>query len=175
MPRIHVSSLEDMPSTAAALRASHLITLLRNDQQPPTPAAIETAKHHRVDINDIDVATDGLIAPLAHHVRGVIQFASVWDQQAPMLVHCYAGISRSTAAAYISLCALNPDADEAAIADALRHASPTASPNRLMIHHADQLLCRNGRMIVAIERIGRGEMAFTARSFSLPARFAAGS
>ena len=174
MPRIHVSSLEDMPIVAADIGASRLITLLRADQAPPTPEPVQNANHLFVDINDINEPAEGLLEPLKHHVEGVIRFAKAWDQQAPMLVHCYAGISRSTAAAYISLCALNPDIDESVIADALRNASPTAYPNKLMISHADQLLGRNNRMIVAIEAIGRGEMAFTARSFSLPARFSAG-
>ena len=77
-----------------------------------------------------------------------------------MVVHCWAGISRSTAAAFISLCAINPDAPEELIAQRLREASPTAYPNRLMVRLADEALARRGRMIKAIERIGRGEPAY---------------
>ena len=57
-----------------------------------------------------------------------------------MVVHCWAGISRSTAAAFISLCAINPDAPEELIAARLREASPTAYPNRLMVRLADAAL-----------------------------------
>ena len=73
-----------------------------------------------------------------------------------MVIHCWAGISRSTAAALISLCALNPRCAEHLIARRLREASPTAYPNRLMIRLADAALGRKGRMVAAVEAIGRG-------------------
>ena len=73
-----------------------------------------------------------------------------------MVVHCWAGISRSTAAAFTSLCAINPDAPEELIAQRLREASLTAYPNRLMVRLADDALGRHGRMVHAVERMGRG-------------------
>ena len=74
-----------------------------------------------------------------------------------MVIHCYAGISRSTAAAFIASCALAPDHDEAEIAKRLRTASPSATPNSRLVAVADHLLCRDGRMIAAVAGIGRGE------------------
>jgi predicted protein tyrosine phosphatase len=94
-----------------------------------------------------------------------------------MLIHCYAGISRSTATAYIAACVHNPEADEHGIARALRTASPTATPNRRFIALADAALARNGRMNRAIEAIGRGFPRWPeipeAQPFALPSRFAA--
>ncbi len=86
-----------------------------------------------------------------------------------MVVHCWAGISRSTAAAYTALCTINPDAPEELIAMRLREASPTAYPNRLIIRLADAALGRKGRMVRAVESIGRGVPAGEAVPFSLPA------
>ena len=86
-----------------------------------------------------------------------------------MVVHCWAGISRSTAAAYTALCAINPDVSEELIALRLREASPTAYPNRLIIRLADDALGRRGRMVRAIEGIGRGVIATEAVPFSLRA------
>jgi predicted protein tyrosine phosphatase len=86
-----------------------------------------------------------------------------------MVIHCWAGISRSTAAALISLCSLNPETSEELIALRLRAASPTAYPNRLMIRLADAALGRKGRLIDAVEAMGRGLAAAEARPFSLPA------
>jgi predicted protein tyrosine phosphatase len=82
-------------------------------------------------------------------------------------MHCYAGISRSTAGAYVAACALNPRRDELAIARALRLASPTATPNYRIVALADQALGRAGRMTTAIEHIGRGAMAFEGDPFRL--------
>ena len=75
-----------------------------------------------------------------------------------MVVHCWAGISRSTAAAYTALCAINPEVSEELIAVRLRDASPTAYPNRLIIQLADAALGRNGRMVraIVVSRADRG-------------------
>jgi predicted protein tyrosine phosphatase len=86
-----------------------------------------------------------------------------------MVIHCWAGISRSTAAAFITLCALNPETPEDLIAKRLREASPTAYPNRLMIRLGDKALERGGSMVDAVESIGRGIVASEAVPFSLPA------
>ncbi|MFZ3337905.1 MAG: protein tyrosine phosphatase, partial [Xanthobacteraceae bacterium] len=85
----------------------------------------------------------------------------------PIVIHCYAGISRSTASAFVSVCALNPARDENSIAQALRRASPTATPNIRIVSLADKLLDRDGRMIAAIETIGRGALAAEATPFRL--------
>ena len=57
--------------------------------------------------------------------------------------------------------------DEAIIAQALRRASPTATPNARIVSLADRLLGRNGRMIAAIENIGRGDLSAEAVPFRL--------
>ena len=89
-------------------------------------------------------------------MRRVLDFVGGWGRDEPILIHCYAGISRSTAAAYITACAHNPEHDEEEIALALRAASPSASPNRRFVALADAELGRGGRMTRAIEKIGRG-------------------
>jgi predicted protein tyrosine phosphatase len=77
------------------------------------------------------------------------------------------GISRSTASAFATVCALNPRRDEASIAQALRRASATATPNARIVSLADRLLGRQGRMIAAIETIGRGDLTTEAAPFRL--------
>jgi predicted protein tyrosine phosphatase len=87
-----------------------------------------------------------------------------------MVIHCYAGISRSTASAYAAACAVNPDRDEMEIAQNLRRASRTAMPNSLIVALADDILGREGRMIAAIEAIGPGDLAMEADPFVLDVR-----
>jgi predicted protein tyrosine phosphatase len=65
------------------------------------------------------------------------------------------------------VCALNPQRDEATIAQALRDASSTATPNIRIVSLADRLLGRDGRMVAAIETIGRGNLAEEAMPFRL--------
>jgi predicted protein tyrosine phosphatase len=102
-------------------------------------------------------------------VAQLLDFATAWDRTGPMVIHCWAGISRSTAAALIALCALNPETPEERIARLLREASATAYPNRLMVRLGDAALGRAGRLVAAVEAIGRGEVATEAVPFSLPA------
>jgi predicted protein tyrosine phosphatase len=84
-----------------------------------------------------------------------------------MLIHCWAGISRSTAAAYTALCLFRPGAAEEELAFELRAASPSATPNKLIVSLADDVLGRNGRMVKAIAKIGRGADAFEGTPFIL--------
>jgi predicted protein tyrosine phosphatase len=98
----------------------------------------------------------------------LLSFVSQWDRKQPIVVHCFAGISRSTAAAFIMLCALRPEKGEDEIALRLRLASPSATPNIRLVGFADRLLEREGRMIAAIEAIGRGEAVFEGAPFVLP-------
>jgi predicted protein tyrosine phosphatase len=118
-------------------------------------------------MHDISAPLDGYIVPGEEHVADLIDFVREWDRQAPLVVHCYMGISRSTASAFASVCALNPHRDEEKIALALRRASPTATPNMRIVSLADRLLGRDGRMIAAIETIGRGVLTAEAAPFRL--------
>jgi len=170
---ILVAPLSLVETTVADARVSHLVTLINGETLIDTPPGIGKDRHLRLSMNDISEPRDGLVVPSEDHVSDLIQFACDWDQQAPLLIHCWAGISRSTAAAFISLCALNPKADEHALARTLRRASPTAYPNRRLVGLADNVLERKGRMLTAVEHIGRGQLAEEGQVFSLPARHAA--
>lgn len=149
--------------------ARHLVTCINTQTMIDTPAIIPGDRHLRLAMNDISMAQPGMVSPNDEHVGSLIAFAHSWPRDAPMVIHCWAGISRSSAAAFITLCALNSDVDEVAIAQTIRNASPTAYPNRLMIEIGDQLLQRSGRMIGAVNAIGRGEMALEGRPFLLSA------
>jgi predicted protein tyrosine phosphatase len=108
---------------------------------------------------------DGFVAPCADHVERVLAFVRGWDRAAPMVVHCYAGISRSTASAFAAACMLNPHRDEITIARQIRTASPIAQPNRLIVGLADRLLGRDGRMLRALDEMGPGSMMVEGRPF----------
>jgi predicted protein tyrosine phosphatase len=168
-----VSPLSHVQATVAMARVSHLVTLINGETLIDTPETIGRDQHLRLSMNDIAEPRDGLVVPSEDHVAQLIQFAEQWNREAPLLIHCWAGISRSTAGAFVVLCALNPHADEHSLARALRRASPTAYPNRRIVALADIVLGRNGRMSAAVDHIGRGLLAEEGKVFSLPARHAA--
>jgi predicted protein tyrosine phosphatase len=118
-------------------------------------------------MDDITEPLDGYVAPADEHVTRLIAFVRRWNRARPLVIHCYAGISRSTAGAFVAACALSPQRDENSIAQALRQASATAAPNMRIVLLADRVLGRNGRMTSAIEMIGRGTPATEAEPFRL--------
>jgi len=164
---IHVCSLARLHDTVAETRASHIVTLLRLIDRVQRPITIPEANHLILGMDDISNPMDGYTHPAEEHVHDLIDFVQRWDRRAPIVMHCYAGISRSTAGAYIAACALNPRRDEWAIAHALRRASATATPNSRLVALADRVLGRDGRMVAAIDAIGRGEIAYEADPFRL--------
>jgi predicted protein tyrosine phosphatase len=166
---IHVCPLSAVPDTVARSNASHLLTWLQDEIVVETPRLILPERHIRFHIHDISEPLPGYVQPGREHIDQLVEFALDWGGRGPIVVHCWAGISRSTAAAYTALCAINPDAPEELIATRLREASPTAYPNRLMIRLADAALGRRGRMVRAVESIGRGVPAGEAEPFSIAA------
>lgn len=164
---IHVCSLSKLEETVARSGAEHVLSLLAAGTEVMRPASIARENHLHLVMHDIAVAQDGMTMPGEDHVRNLLDFARKWDRAKPMVVHCYAGISRSTASAYIIAAALAPKRDEAELAQTLRKLSPSATPNPRLIAVADTLLSRQGRMIEAIEAIGRGAEAFEGTPFVL--------
>jgi predicted protein tyrosine phosphatase len=167
MPTLHVCSLSRLPETVAATGAGHVVTLINAATLVERPAAIPAEQHLFIGINDIVDPIEGQILPATEHVERLIAFVEAWPREKPLIFHCWAGVSRSTAAAFIAACVLNPDRDEATIGLALRQASPIATPNRRLIAIADELLGRSGRMIAAVEAIGRGVEASEGEPFML--------
>ena len=162
---LHVCSLAALPETVRATGASHVLTVMANVEQVQRPESVLAANHLRVSMDDITEHLDGFTAPCEAHIEKVLAFVRDWDRAAPMVVHCYAGISRSTASAFAAACMLNPQKDEIAIARQIRAASAIASPNRLIVGLADRLLGREGRMVRAPDEMGPGSMMAEGRPF----------
>jgi predicted protein tyrosine phosphatase len=164
---IHVCSLARLHDTVTETGASHIVTLLRLIDRVQRPTRVAEADHLVLGMDDIAAAMDGYIHPAEEHVHDLIRFVQRWDRRAPLVVHCYAGISRSTAGAFITACALNPNRDEASIARVIRNSSATAMPNTMLVGHADRILGRKGRMIAAVEALGPGKPAHEGEPFRL--------
>ena len=164
---LHVCSLAALPDTVRATGASHVVTVMANVDQVQRPVSVLPANHLKVAIDDITEQMDGFVVPSEQHIETVLAFVRGWDRNAPMVVHCYAGISRSTASAFAAVCALNPHRDEISIARQIRAASPIASPNRLIVSLADKVLGREGRMLRALDEMGPGSMMVEGRPFRL--------
>jgi len=167
--KLLVGPLEAAPALCVAHAPSHLVSWLSPPADAPEIAATFPPERRLfLSSHDIAAPAEGLQAPTTDDVARLFAFARSWAETGagPMLVHCWAGVSRSTAAAYAIACALSPRS-EAELAWALRAASPGATPNPLIVAHADVLLGRDGRMIAAIAEIGRGAEVSLGAPFEL--------
>jgi predicted protein tyrosine phosphatase len=167
MPYLQVSSLSKLASTVDAVQASHVITLINIGTPVVRPERITPENHLFIGMSDIVNPQDGHVLPGEEHVRKLLSFGRSWNRAQPLVIHCWAGVSRSTAAAFITVCSLNPDRDEAELAQVLRRASPSATPNARLVAVAAAMLGRQGRMVEAIAAIGRGADAFEGTPFRL--------
>ncbi|MEM6712087.1 MAG: tyrosine protein phosphatase [Pseudomonadota bacterium] len=165
---LYVCSLAAIHDVAAQTGASHMLTVISGGTQVDRPASIKPENHLYLEFNDITAPAQGLVPPSPDHVERILAFGRAWDQSRPMIVHCWAGVSRSTAAGYILSHALTPGSDPHALALLLRSKAPWATPNARMVGFADEILQAGGAMKDAITGIGRGAMAYEGKPFSLP-------
>lgn len=163
---IAVCPITRLRETADAFGAERMLSLVAEGTHVERPPAISADRHLVLYFHDISEPLTGYVPPCEAHVDEALAFATADDR--PILVHCYAGVSRSTAMAYAVACAREPGRDEFEIARAMRDLSPTATPNRLIVRLADNALKRDGRMVAAVEAIGRGRDAYEGKPFAFP-------
>jgi len=165
---IYVCSLDEMPRHVGALRPGYLVSLVQPEFQPPTPLGIVAERHLRLQVHDVSEHMYGAIAPAEEHVRELIDFLAGRSRDEALLIHCFAGISRSTAAALVAL-SMDMEGDEMAAGRMLRRAAPHARPNALIVALADRLLGRDGRLVAAHRAMGPGTFVYEAPLVELPA------
>jgi predicted protein tyrosine phosphatase len=154
MPRLLVAPLSNLEDAITTHAPSHLVSLLSPEHMIETPAGFPVSRHPKLGVNDIVDPAAGTAPPGRAHIDALLAFSREWDASAPLLIHCWAGISRSMASAFTILCdRLGPDR-EIEIARAIRQRAPHAQPNRLLVSHADDALGRGGRMLAALNSMG---------------------
>ena len=135
--KITVSGIHDFPNLNAV---DAVISIA--DPEDERPVELDGLGVSILDLRFHD--TDGDlrdVKPEAHHLKQVQTFLA--GQQPDWLhIHCYAGVSRSTAIASFALACRHPDWTDAQIVEAVRSVRPIAQPNALMLAQIDRLLGR---------------------------------
>ena len=165
---IHVCGLAALPSLTSELEPGHMISLLGDDPFPETPDSVVPGGHLKLQMHDIWHPQPGCIAPAVEHLECLLDFARRWEQAGPLIIHCFAGVSRSTAAALVVLCCYNGGREREA-ARLLRERAPHAYPNRLMIELADELMACGGRLLEAVDTMPGPDFLAPLRNVELPA------
>ena len=154
MPHLLVAPLSSLSDAMKDHGPSHLISLLSPEHMIDTPFGFPFDRHLRLGVNDIVDPAAGTAPPARKHIDDLLKFSRGWDARQPLLIHCWAGISRSMASAFTILCDRLGPGHELEIAQSMRRRAPHAYPNRLLVQHADEALRRGGKMMTAVESMG---------------------
>lgn len=143
----------------------HLCSIGEEHSLMPFGYRDERLSTMRIEFDDIERASHLWYQPcMQHHVEPMLRLAArVKEQPAPVLVHCAAGISRSTATALVLLAALSEPGQEKAALDHLLasvqntyekglRADLFIRPNRRVVWWGDQLLNREGALLELVQR-----------------------
>ena len=153
LPRIVARSLPEANDDIARLGPRTAIVSI-GEPGTPTPYGFQPHNplHVRLQMHDIvaDDLFEGLTPPSRAHVQALLRAATILRTAELVYCHCNAGISRSTAVAYILRCAWTAPGEEAAAWEAVQEDRPQADPNPLLVRYGDELLDRAGAMVAAI-------------------------
>jgi predicted protein tyrosine phosphatase len=108
---------------------------------------------HIAYFHDCSVEEPGRRLPAEDDLRQILAFAADLKPEAHVLIHCWAGISRSTAVAYAILCQFMGPGRESDCIEAILAVRPQAFPNTLIVDLADRILERHGAMRQACDKV----------------------
>ena len=148
-----ICGILELPEHSAA-GITHVLSIL--DPGYPALEAFGTyGEHARLELRFHDCIDErpGEELPQSHHVASLLRFGR--DMMAEpgekrLLVHCHAGVSRSTAATTLLLAQAAPKIEAAAIMAEVARRREKAWPNLRMIEIGDALLGRGGSLVAAV-------------------------
>lgn len=157
--RMTVCGLDELPGHCAA-GVTHVLSIL--DPEMPAPSAPGDCQRLELRFHDVIEPSPYMHPPSPEHIRGILGFgrdllaAPLAD--AHLVVHCHAGVSRSTAAMLLILAQAEPGLPAAELAAELLRIRAKAWPNLRIVEFGDQMLGRGGKLIEAAAVIYRCQL-----------------
>jgi predicted protein tyrosine phosphatase len=150
---ISICGISELPEHSE-VGVSHVLSIL--DPEWPVPDAFGSfGEHARLELrfHDIIDETPGMVLPRREHVEQILAFGRDMlaepSGRANLLVHCHAGISRSTASMLLILAQALPHVPAEVLAAEVLRIRDRAWPNLHIIEMGDALLGRRGAVVVA--------------------------
>lgn len=160
--RITVCGLDELAGHSDA-RVSHVLSIL--DPEWPVPEVFGTfGEHEKLELRFHDVIEEGpgTVVPSPIHIEQLLAFGRGLDREpaadAHLLVHCHAGVSRSSASMALLIAQAMPDRPGEAIFAEILRIRPQIWPNLRIVEMGDRALGRNGELIAAAHGIYRHQI-----------------
>jgi predicted protein tyrosine phosphatase len=162
--RISVCGIEELAGHCET-GVSHVLSIL--DPDWPVPEAFGAfGEHTKLELRFHDVIENdiaGTIAPQLKHVEELLAFGRNLlpepHEDAHLLVHCHAGVSRSTASMALILAQALPDATGKRIFEEILRIRPQAWPNLRILEIGDAQLGRHGELTAAAAELYRLQLS----------------
>ena len=159
VPKIHVCGVAEL-ETVLGNPFTHIVSIwdpewierggVENQLLKRLPGG---TRLHIAYFHDTSAEEPGRQAPVEDDLRRILAFAADLEPGSEILIHCWAGISRSTAVAYAILCQAAGPGREAECFRSILTVRPQAFPNALIVELADRILNRKGAMQEACEEL----------------------
>lgn len=160
--KITVCGIQELPDHSA-VGITHVLSIL--DPDWPVPDAFGTfGEHERLELRFHDVIEDtkSMRPPMPEHVEKVLAFGRTMLAEPPpgahLLVHCHAGVSRSTASMILIIAQARPQAPAATIVQEVYRIRGKAWPNLRIIEMGDAMLGRGGELVLAVKDLYRQQL-----------------
>lgn len=157
--RLTICGLDELADHTGA-SVSHTVSIL--DPEQPLPRVFRTydslREHWVLRFHDLSQPVRGARLPAEEDIAELLTIGRALAPEAKdshILVHCHAGVSRSTAAAAILLTQHHYGSEREALREVVR-LRPIAFPNARMIRLADEMLGRNGALTDALAEVRGG-------------------
>jgi predicted protein tyrosine phosphatase len=149
--RLTMCGIEELAGHGAA-NVTHVLSIL--DPGWPEPEALGRFDVHnrlKLRFHDVIDPRPDCVPPQAWDIELLLAFGRelAASEDSHLLVHCHAGVSRSTAAAALILAQSDPDRAPADLLQAIAQLRPRAWPNLRILELGDAALGRSGEIAAA--------------------------
>jgi len=150
-----ICSLDQLPRSVMTFRPTHIVSISDPGASPPRfPESISVLYLNFFDMDSDHEIRDRLPrpgdVPSAGHAKAILEFGRQIPASSRLLLHCWAGVSRSTASAILLVAQALPGNEDMAI-EIVKAVRPQLCPNRRLVEVGDRLLGLNGRLVQSLD------------------------
>ena len=146
---VHICSLDQVRELDVSTYDG-IITIEDTTIREPFRVQTDEPKQLILRFDDINQPMDDYVIPQLSHIKRALDFADKIEDGS-LLIHCRAGISRSSAIALAVIAKRLGSGKEEEAVKTLEHINPNCRPNKSIVEMTDELLERDGKLIKAVQ------------------------